>query len=568
MKRIHRHIVLFVSVLLIGTSFSLTGCGSNKVALSAFEHRAPPNDKLVVFISGVLGDAQGTWENADTKAYWPNLVANDPELKAFDVYVVSYRTTLLDYSSNISEVANSILQDLIDKGFFRDYKQIHLITHSMGGLIAKRMLVSLNRSFPENYLLTMRSVLLISTPSLGAELGKLASLFSRNPQFQNMAPADLNAYIQTLEDDWQALLRQRRDLGAEWPVVYCAYETLPTYGAFVATRVYTSTQCDGNRLAVDADHLAIVKPGSRDEPPYPWARARVLEASKMKGPINRKVLLMDSALCGMVYDAAGARVGRTNADEIATLLQELPVVSIKELTHADWRREDQIKKLRPDLIIIHLSAFYPVTTLDDSDHRFRSFLRSLRNSGIQVIAYTRGLPTKNRPSKDGQYCQLKGAISNFIDESSTKNLAPESEVQKNVGDIVDQYERDRQRSDQEWQKKNFNAPYEDEDVTCDRTDPKLDDIEFRFCQHKKFLKEQDVPLLILRGPRSTFANAEHARMLLDACVRPMLNLWEGKGFSSNKECFEASQTTPLQSRSSYVPSIGTRLQSPMLVAPH
>ena len=148
-------------------------------------------DRLVVFVHGIAGDSESTWRNRETGAYWPELLATDPAMAGFDVYVIGFASPFLSRASTIEEIAQRLLQQFRDRGFFSRYSQIHFVTHSMGGLVIKRFLTELNRAAEAETLRRVRTVVLISTPSLGAPIAELAALLSLNPQTRDIAPADL-----------------------------------------------------------------------------------------------------------------------------------------------------------------------------------------------------------------------------------------------------------------------------------------------------------------------------------------------------------------------------------------
>lgn len=87
-------------------------------------------DRVVIFISGVFGDPVKTWTQGNI--YWPQLLHDDPEFYSYDVYVVSYHSPMLRFSSNINEIATRVAQQIETDILQRGYKQIHFITHSMG----------------------------------------------------------------------------------------------------------------------------------------------------------------------------------------------------------------------------------------------------------------------------------------------------------------------------------------------------------------------------------------------------------------------------------------------------
>ena len=108
--------------------------------------RGPGQRKLIIFVHGVLGDMDNTWINPTTHNSWPDLIASDPEMKDFDLYVYGYSSPMVGEASNIREIADSFGQQLKDGKIFANYDEVDFITHSMGGIITKRMLDTLGDS--------------------------------------------------------------------------------------------------------------------------------------------------------------------------------------------------------------------------------------------------------------------------------------------------------------------------------------------------------------------------------------------------------------------------------------
>ncbi|HUF92600.1 MAG TPA: alpha/beta fold hydrolase [Candidatus Limnocylindria bacterium] len=246
-----------------------------------FKQAGRPN--VIVFVHGVTGDAVATWRNATTRALWPEMMTRDPAFADFDIYLAGYDSPLLGRSSTIEEIAQRLLGQITDDGLFDRYAQIHVVAHSMGGLITKRMLVELNRPRPRDIerLRRVRSVVFLATPAQGAPVAALGALLSWNPQFANMEPATANAFIQSVENQWQALLRDRDDTDAEFPFAFCAYEKKPMVGtAEIVNNVFAATRCDATPVAFDLNHSAIVKPADERSEPYPWTKARLLQAAR------------------------------------------------------------------------------------------------------------------------------------------------------------------------------------------------------------------------------------------------------------------------------------------------
>jgi hypothetical protein len=82
-------------------------------------------------------------------------------------------------------------------------------------------------------------------------------------------------------------------------------------------------------------------------------------------PSTPVLVLMDSPHPARVYDPATLKVGGTNADDLTDLLRDLPVGLLKETTGTSWRREDEILRENPEIIVAHRSCFYDATLLGD-----------------------------------------------------------------------------------------------------------------------------------------------------------------------------------------------------------
>lgn len=350
-----------------------------------------PNGKtrLIVFVHGVLGDAESTWRASDAKLDWPAMLLADDALSGaslgdkehpskkgpYEALIFSYKTTLVAYSSNITEVAVQLRAELEKRKALEACQQIYFVTHSMGGLVTKRMILSLANEGESDRLARIRALFLIGTPTYGSKLGSLAKLVSLNPQFQNMDPMDVNTYLQTLDHDWQTFLRKRNTEGRKFPLSFCAYEASPTFFTWVVNRVSAAPNCDATPLSVDKDHMGIVKPESRNTEPYPMVKRYILELSEDPFLPNRRVVLMDSAYPRNVYDLETQKNGGTNSDDIIPILEDtnLGLIPIKELVYPRWADLKRVKELNPGLVVIHLSSFTANNVENDSPGGFKVF---------------------------------------------------------------------------------------------------------------------------------------------------------------------------------------------------
>jgi len=114
-----------------------------------------------------VGDVDDTWTNSQTHKYWPQLFAQDDQLRDYDVYAFSYYSPLVKSAQNLNEISTQLFSELQDKKFFTQYDEIYIVAHSMGGLITKAMLSSIPCK-QSDLLHRVRAAIYISTPAQGS----------------------------------------------------------------------------------------------------------------------------------------------------------------------------------------------------------------------------------------------------------------------------------------------------------------------------------------------------------------------------------------------------------------
>jgi pimeloyl-ACP methyl ester carboxylesterase len=113
---------------------------SDAQVLGGYVHKSDnPATTVIVFIHGLGGNARQTWTNP-SGAFWPDLVYGDPTFAQSDVLVVDYETTIRGEQTTAA-VALSV------DGFLRrqsvwTYQNIVLVAHSLGGIIARQIIVN------------------------------------------------------------------------------------------------------------------------------------------------------------------------------------------------------------------------------------------------------------------------------------------------------------------------------------------------------------------------------------------------------------------------------------------
>jgi len=136
--------------------------------------------------------------------------------------------------------------------------------------------------------------------------------------------------------------------------------------------------------------------GNVSQPPAPTITPQPKDET-----IARKVVaIMDNNL--LTYDTNRGREGRTNHDDIADALRDLNLKIVPFNTNLGWIRDENNYKMlweaKPDLIIIHASAFSDKTDPDDTDDNFRIFLHNAMPNlpNTKLLVYSRAFSAVTR----------------------------------------------------------------------------------------------------------------------------------------------------------------------------
>jgi pimeloyl-ACP methyl ester carboxylesterase len=221
---------------------------------SRYVKQYPNADAVIVFVHGVIGDAESTWRSDQTGATFPGLVADDSVFAGIDVYIFGYPSPVLKRTYTIDDVAEHMRLRLTNDNVL-GHKEIILVAHSMGGLVV-RAFVLRYREFASK----IKFMYLFSTPTNGSSVAVLASVASRNPQLGDMYPMRDESRLASLQSDWLAANLQIP--------CYCAFEKQPTYGMLIVTRESATSLCTQRLDPIDADHINIVKPRDSDDTPF------------------------------------------------------------------------------------------------------------------------------------------------------------------------------------------------------------------------------------------------------------------------------------------------------------
>ncbi len=273
-------------------------------------------DRVIVFVHGIFEDAIDTWTNSTGKrAYFPQLVADDPDLKGFDVYVAEYpsqRTATPKFT--IDDAVSHLEQRLEHDHVFSGHNQVIFVCHSMGGIVAERFMLKDREEAKKVVLMVLYAV-----PQEGSSLANFGRLLLRgNKQLEALVSRDVNLYLDNLDAEWR-----KAGFAA---AMTCIYETRPTMGFTVVDRRGATRLCREEAAPVNGTHSEVVKPLSREDEPYVILRNAldhqlpghwVVKPIQVEGPNGerqpfsggfRDIFLLDHKqfLCGSIYEGGGS----------------------------------------------------------------------------------------------------------------------------------------------------------------------------------------------------------------------------------------------------------------------
>lgn len=236
----------------------------------------PCNRDLVIFVHGILG-ARETWKNSKTGADWPTLIAEDPDTQGFDIVRLDY-TSLWFGGPAIEQVAAD-MHKAIESLDTAKYRTIQFVTHSLGGLLVRRYLLHVNSKHGHKHLSRFRLVIMLGTPGQGSYVATIADLALTNPQLRVLGPIAENDWLQMLNFSISDI-RDKHTVSLCSSLQFLAAVETEGVGPIVVVGVRQSVNDADSYREFPRNHLSLVKPESRSDEVYTWAKARMLDCSR------------------------------------------------------------------------------------------------------------------------------------------------------------------------------------------------------------------------------------------------------------------------------------------------
>jgi hypothetical protein len=216
----------------------------------------PGRHRLLVFVHGFNSGKDTAWGE------FPRLIMNDSAFDDFNIHLFGYPTKGCRQADGIQERGAhlaSFLQSVFTNTQWK-YSQVVLVGHSMGGLVILEALLNMERDHLQLLREQDLKVLTFGTPYLGVLNTEVLTLFCDNRQVQDMEA--LNNKLHELKQNWTQRFNQSATDGRDTPQVplYSFHGTLDRFVNMTsACGMSGKIPC----VAVDGDHVSLVKPNSR-----------------------------------------------------------------------------------------------------------------------------------------------------------------------------------------------------------------------------------------------------------------------------------------------------------------
>ena len=235
----------------------------------------------LIFVHGLTGDAKASWCSAgDPTVFWP--IWLHEEFSDVSILTLGYSASLFNKwiakELTLFECANAALDLLAAEGVGQ--RPLGFVAHSLGGLLTKQILRASDESQdPAWKAISQQSKLVafFATPHLGASLaGILQTAFPKKASPSVTALANITGDLDDLNQSYRNFAVKN---GIK---TFAYYEKYPVKGSVVVVPKDSADPgvAGATPVPVEADHIMICKPASRESAVYRSVRLRLQEALK------------------------------------------------------------------------------------------------------------------------------------------------------------------------------------------------------------------------------------------------------------------------------------------------
>jgi pimeloyl-ACP methyl ester carboxylesterase len=242
--------------------------------------RADARDTAVIFVHGIMGDLRGTFTSR-SGVFWPDLLKTDPLFKDADIYTYGFSSTLWEKGLDIKQLAGEMHAALTAHRILNGHRRIVFVCHSMGGLVTRAFLTTYRDELRDK----LAFLYFFATPSSGSAIASVGRHLFPNSHLEQMATTAGEAFLRDLQAEWLAA-----GFGRTIPS-YCAYENKKFQNVvYIVAWASAAGLCNQGLIAIEADHLGVVKPAGVEDKPHLALRAAYIESVEAR-PDARATLI-------------------------------------------------------------------------------------------------------------------------------------------------------------------------------------------------------------------------------------------------------------------------------------
>jgi protein SERAC1 len=227
-----------------------------------------PESKVdVIFVHGLNGSAKATWhpENKqDDNNCWPYWLGK--EYPDFGIWSFGYASDPSEWRGKtmpLFDRASNLLDWLDTREIGK--RPVVFITHSMGGLVVKKMLNTAQNFNKYELIEQTKGIVFLSTPHTGSHLANLIDnikLLTRT----TISVQELRAHAPELRELNEWYRQNFRAMGIDTKVYY---ETQPVHGVLVVDPDSANPGIEGVKpIALEENHISICRPFSEESQVY------------------------------------------------------------------------------------------------------------------------------------------------------------------------------------------------------------------------------------------------------------------------------------------------------------
>ncbi|WAN69851.1 hypothetical protein BJP36_37800 [Moorena producens JHB] len=243
-------------------------------------HQDPLPSADVVFVHGLGGNAISTWHpkgKQDDDDFWPVWLGNDQ--LGLNIWSFGYDAEGTHWKNNSSMPLFDQASNLLDCLDIHDLgkRPLVFITHSLGGLLVKKMLSSALTFQKQAILKQTKGIVFLATPHTGSHLANLIDNIGVLAQ-TTVSVKELKAHHPQLRELNEWYRENVRSLGIATKVYY---ETQPVKGILVVDPDSANPGIEKVKpVALANNHIDLCKPESKNSQVYLGVKKFIKECLK------------------------------------------------------------------------------------------------------------------------------------------------------------------------------------------------------------------------------------------------------------------------------------------------